>query len=59
MGPPAVRDYGFIPRTLCGDGDPLDILLLTAHGPEDRAQSYNTLPYDPVSLDAIPGNNPA
>jgi len=24
-------DYGFIPRTLCGDGDPLDILLLTTY----------------------------
>jgi inorganic pyrophosphatase len=23
------HNYGFIPRTLCGDGDPLDILVMT------------------------------
>ena len=24
-------DYGLIPRTFCGDGDPLDILVMTNH----------------------------
>src|SRR3989338_5854326 len=23
-----VGDYGFVPRTLCGDGDPLDVIVL-------------------------------
>ena len=24
-------DYGFIPRTLCGDGDPIDVVVLSSY----------------------------
>ena len=37
-------DYGFVPRTLCGDGDPLDLALvaLLAHRTPCTARSLLT-----------------
>jgi len=37
------QDYGFIPGTLASDGDPLDILILTAH-PTDPKTLVTTKP---------------